>query len=74
MDPKIDKIQMGRIYQLINLLETGSSSLKFGEILTIIREFRAISNGTNLPTTAHINNNVEQEALYEEEEIDFLNL
>lgn len=61
----VDKSHLGKINGYIDLLT--NNALNFDEIIYIIEQLIAISN--NLPMTTQIYDNIEQEIIYEEQEI-----
>ena len=67
---KITKIKMSRIInELVKFLE--APQLKFSEVLSIVQELRTICN--SLPTSVHVSNNLEQEIVYEENDVEIDN-
>jgi hypothetical protein len=63
---KINKTNFGKVNEYIDLLSVNNPN--FDEVLYIIEQFRAINSG--LPVTAQINDNIEQEVIYEEHEVE----
>lgn len=61
---KIDKSNISRLDEYINILSTNNP--KFDEIIYIVKELYCMSSG--LPLTAQINDNVDQEVIYEHNE------